>query len=52
MARKQGTDAAKGRALDQGLKAMFRTLEKRPPPEALSKTIDQLEAGRKGKKEG
>ena len=44
------TKDARRKALDKGLKAMFRTLEKRPTPPALSESVDQLEAGRKGQK--
>jgi len=47
MARKPGAKAGKVKALDKGLKAMFRTLEQRPTPQSLSETIDQLEAGGK-----
>jgi len=50
MARKRGADAGKGEALDKGLKAMFRKLEKRPTPPALRRAVDELEAERKAKK--
>jgi hypothetical protein len=50
MARKREAGAGKAKVLDKGLKAMFRTLEERPTPQALRQTIDQLEADLKSKK--
>jgi hypothetical protein len=44
MARKRGVKAGKAEALDEDLKAMFRTLEQRPTPETIKAVIDQLEA--------
>jgi hypothetical protein len=42
MAGKSGSDREKSRALDKDLKAMFRSLEKRPAPERLRSVVDQL----------
>ena len=40
---KGGKPKAKAKALDDGLKAMFRTLEQRPTPEDLKRAVDQLD---------
>jgi hypothetical protein len=48
MARRRGSQADKAKALDKGLKTMFRNLEQRPVPEPIRSAVDQLdEAARK-----
>lgn len=46
MVRKTAGEREKRKALDKGLKAMFRTLEQRPVPDAVHAVVDQLEAAR------
>ncbi len=43
-ARKGGAEAGKAKALDKGLKTMFRTLEQRPTPPGITTVVDQLQA--------
>jgi len=45
MARKSLTEKRKTLALGNGLRGMFRALEKRPVPEKLAAVVDQLEEG-------
>jgi hypothetical protein len=47
MVRKTAGEREKRKALDGGLKAMFRTLEKRPVSPEIHSTVDQLEAAAK-----
>jgi hypothetical protein len=42
--RKPGGKADKAKALDKGLKTMFRTLEQRPTPDSIKTVVDQLDA--------
>ncbi len=45
--RKPGTKAVKAKAVDKGLKSMFRALEKRPTPQSITNVVDQLDSGEK-----
>jgi hypothetical protein len=48
MAKRGETEGKKAKALQKGLRAMFRTLEQRPVPEPIRAVVDQLdEAARK-----
>lgn len=41
----QKSEAAREAAVDQDLKAMFRTLETRPVPDNIRSVVDQLDEG-------
>jgi hypothetical protein len=45
MARKSLTEKRRVKALADGLRGMFRALEKRPTPDKLTSVVDQLEEG-------
>jgi hypothetical protein len=45
MARKSLTEKRRVKALADGLRGMFRALEKRPTPDKLISVVDQLKEG-------
>lgn len=44
MAKKDGSDREKKRALDKALRGMFGKLQARPTPDRLISVVDQLDA--------
>ena len=49
MTRKQGGERNKAKALDKGLKSMFRALEQRPVPKPIRDVAEQLGPSEPGK---
>ena len=48
MGRKQGTKGGKAKALDKGLKTLFRGVERQPVPKPIRDIVDQLDGASGG----